>query len=448
VLNLANNITKQLLFKYKEERRMTKEQLKRAVLKKIDENAERIIEIGERVLMHPEMGYREFDTSALIKSEFERLGIPYRDGLAVTGVKANLKGRKALCRVCVIGEMDAVTCSTHPMADEVTGAAHACGHNAQIASMLGVAMGLSEFASELSGDVCFFAVPAEEFVEIGYREKLKARGDIEFFGGKQELIRLGEFDDIDMAMMVHAQGNSPENAVYLGGKGIGFVAKTVNFIGKAAHAGGAPHEGINALNAAMASMMCIHAQRETFRDEDKIRVHPIITNGGELVNVVPSLVTMEAYVRGASSEAIRDASHKVDRAIRGGTMAIGAECEIIDYKGYLPLVQADALTEIFDKNAREMENGPRVVYGVDMTGSTDIGDLGHIMPIIQPTMGGFNGNLHALEFSVSDKINAYVMPAKLMAAAIIDLLYGDASCALSVKEGFKPKMTKEEYLKF
>lgn len=427
---------------------MNKADLKERVLAAIDAHADEIIAIGEKIYNKPEMGYREFETSALVKEVFDKLSIPYRDKLAVTGVKGSLPGKSTNARVAVIGEMDAVTCSTHPSADPISGAAHACGHHAQMANMLGAAIGLSAIRGELDGDVCFFAVPAEEFVEIGFREKLRERGDLEFFGGKQELIRLGEFDDIDMAMMVHAQGNSPENAVYLDGKGIGFVAKTVNFIGKAAHAGGAPHEGINALNAAMAAMMCIHAQRETFRDEDKIRVHPIITNGGELVNVVPSLVTMETYVRGATHPAISDASMKVDRAIKGGTMAIGAECEIINYKGYLPLVQSAELSKIFEANAVSLPDAPKVIRGVDMTGSTDIGDLGHIMPIIQPTVGGFVGNLHAVEFGVSDKYQAFVLPAKLMAMTVVDLLADGASEALRIKADYKPLMTKEEYLAF
>ena len=427
---------------------MTKEELKARVCAAIDRESDRIIEIGRKIFENPEMGYREFKTAELVKTEFDRLNIPYRDRLAVTGVKANLKGKSDKARVAIIGEMDAVICRSHPAADEVTGAAHACGHNAQIATMLGAAIGLNEIQGELDGDVYFFAVPAEEYVEIGYREGLKEKGLIEFFGGKQELIRIGEFDDIDMAMMIHAQGNTPSNTVYLEGGAIGFVAKTVNFIGKAAHAGGAPHEGINALNAAMAAMMCIHAQRETFRDEDKIRVHPIITNGGELVNVVPALVTMETYVRGATAEAIRDASEKVDRAIAGGAMAIGAEHEIINYKGYLPLKQSKALSDVFKSNVEALSGGPEIGYGVDLSGSTDMGDLGHVMPIIHPTMGGFVGSAHARDFSVADEYAAYVEGAKLMAMTAIDLLYGGAEKALTIKREFCRPMTKEEYLNF
>ena len=314
--------------------------------------------------------------------------------------------------------------------------------------MLGVAMGLSQIAPYLDGDVCFFATPAEEYVEIGFREKLLERGDIQFFGGKQELIRLGAFDDIDMAMMVHAQGSTPDREAFIGGGSLGFVAKSIDFLGKAAHAGGAPHEGINALNAAMSAMMCIHAQRETFRDEDKIRVHPIITNGGELVNIVPSIVTMETYVRGANFHAIRDAASKVDRAIEGASYAIGATCNIKNYKGYFPLAQSSELSQLFEDNLKALPYEIKIHHGVDMVGSTDIGDLSHLMPVIQPTMGGYVGNLHAMEFGVSDREFAYLGAAKTMAMTVIDLLFDNAKEALSIKNNFTPLMSKKEYLNF
>ena len=427
---------------------MDKQLLKRAVCEEIDRNSGKIIEIAEHILANPELGYKERATAEYVKEQLSSLGIPCRDGLALTGVKGRLKGGRSEANVCVIGELDAVLCNTHPTANKESGAAHACGHNAQLAAMLGVAIGLSKYASELDGDVTFFAVPAEEFVEIGYRDSLARDGKIKYLGGKQELIRLGEFDDIDAAMMVHAQGNTPGNEVFVDGGSLGFVAKTVEFIGKAAHAGGAPHEGVNALNAAMAAMMCIHAQRETFRDEDKIRVHPIITNGGELVNVVPANVTMETYVRGASFEAINDAAAKVDRAIKGSAYAIGAEAEITDFKGYLPLCQDKALGAIFAENAAQFTERENIHYGIDMVGSTDMGDLCHLIPAIQPTMGGWIGNLHAKDFAPTDTTLAYINPAKIMAMTVIDLLYDGATAAKEIKAAFVPKLTKEEYFNF
>jgi len=419
-------------------------EIKKRVIEEIDKNSDKIISIAKEIYDNPEMGYREFKTAEVVSRELEKLGIECKKELAITGVKGNLKGNKSLARVAVIGELDSVCCLSHPDADKTCGAVHACGHNGQIAAMLGAAMALSAVKEHLDGDVCFFATPAEEYVEIVFREKLMERGKIKFFGGKQELIRLGEFDDVDLAMMIHAEATE-KNALFLNGSSLGFVAKTVNFIGKAAHAGGAPHEGINALNAAMASMMCIHAQRETFRDEDKIRVHPIITNGGELVNTVPDKVTMETYVRGANLDAINDASEKVDRALKGGSMAIGAKVDIKTYKGYLPLHQSEPMSALMAENASLLQDPPEIYYGIDMCGSSDIGDLSHIIPTIQPTMGGFSGKLHAEDYNVSNETLAYINPAKLMALTVVDLLVNNAGAALEIKKKFKQKLTKEQY---
>jgi len=92
-----------------------------------------------------------------------------------------------------MGELDAVVSPMHPCADPVTGAAHACGHNAQVASMLGAAMGLiyGNVLDKLAGDVAFMAVPAEEYVELEFRERLRDEGKIKFFGANRSLFGSG-----------------------------------------------------------------------------------------------------------------------------------------------------------------------------------------------------------------------------------------------------------------
>lgn len=412
--------------------------MKQAVCEKIDAHREEIFGWGEWVRKHPELGYKEYQTSQLVQKELEKLGLKCRTGLARTGVKATIGDPDAPVNICIIGELDAVKCYGHPDADPESGAAHACGHNAQIAALLGAAVGLVESGvlEQLHGRVTFFAVPAEEFVELDFRERLKKQGEIEYFGGKQELIRLGEFDDIDIAMMVHSQAGTLGPEIYLGGSSLGFTAKQITFRGKAAH-GSTPFDGVNALNAAMVALMGIHANRETFRDEDRIRIHPIITNGGELVNVVPSVVTMETYVRGARGEAIEDACRKVDAAVQAGALAIGAQCEILDTKGYLPLHQDAGVTEVFEENARELIGDKVTIYhGIDMVGSTDIGDLSQKIPCIQPTMGGFAGTAHGADFAISDPEAAYLLPAKIMACTVVDLLKDGAKRALEIKKKF------------
>lgn len=427
---------------------MTKCELKKEVCTAIDDHREDILSIGRSVFLNPEMGYKEYRTSELVKNVFSLLSIEYCDGLAITGVKATLKGRNNLCKAAVLGEMDAILCPMHPRSDKITGAAHACGHNAQIAAMLGVAMGFvkSGGMKYLDGDISFMAVPAEEFAELEFRQGLKESGKIGFLGGKQELIRLGAFDDIDMAMMVHCQADTPACNVFIHGRSTGFIGKMVRIIGKEAHAGAAPHEGVNALNAAMAALMCINAQRETFRDEDHIRVHPIITKGGDLVNIVPADVRMETYVRGKSIDAVLDANRKVNMAIRGGVYAIGAEAEITELPGYLPLNQDSGMGEFFKSNVAELEGVGSIEEGIDMFGSTDIGDLSSIIPVIQPTMGGYKGQAHSRDFQIANEEAAYILPAKAMAMTIIDLLWNGAEEAVKIKQSYQPQFTRETYL--
>ena len=134
--------------------------MKEKIIEAIDNLRNEIIEIGDYVLKNPEMGYKEYKTAELVKTVFDKLGIEYRDKLALTGVKGELCGNGEGPNICIIGEMDAVKCFGHPYADSDTGAAHACGHNAQIASMLGAAIGIvkSGIMEKLGGKVTFFAM--------------------------------------------------------------------------------------------------------------------------------------------------------------------------------------------------------------------------------------------------------------------------------------------------
>ncbi len=413
--------------------------MKNSIIETIDQYRQHIIDIGETILKNPELGYKEFKTAALVEKEFESLGLEYISELAVTGVKSTLKIDDTPVNICIIGEMDAVKCYGHPFANPETGAAHACGHNAQVATMLGAAYGLlkSGALKDLCGQITFFAVPAEEFAELDYRMSLRKEGKIEFFGGKQELIRIGAFDDVNIAIMVHALANSPEPYLHMGSTSLGFTAKHITFTGKASH-GSRPWEGTNALNAAMMALMGINANRETFRDEDKVRIHPIITNGGELVNVIPAKTEIETYVRGGNPGAIKDACQKVDNAVKAGALAVGADCEIEDIQGYMPLMQDKTLGDIFEENAKDILGEEYICHGIDMTGSTDMGDLSLKIPSIQPILGGITGTAHGEDYTITNKESIYITPAKLMACTVYDLLKNNAEKALKIIKDFKP----------
>lgn len=426
------------------------QELKNAALSAIDERKEHFVAIGERISACPELGYKERETGRLVADELEKMGLSVERGLALTGCKATARGREGGPIIGVLGELDALVCWEHPQANAETGAAHACGHNIQLGVMLGIAAGLmgSGVMKELAGGVSFLGVPAEEYVELGFRDQLRAKGEISFFGGKQEFLKRGYLDDIDIAMAVHSVDmDSHGKKAMIGATGTGFVGKRIQYRGRASHAGSAPDQGVNALNAAMLGLSGIHAQRETFPDKERIRVHPIITKGGDLVNIVPDDVQLESYIRGLTVEGIRDANVKVNRALQAGAMAVGAEVKITEIPGYMPLVNAPNLDGVFKANLLQFLTQDEVVEGGEFGGSTDFGDLSQIMPSLFGIFGGVSGALHTKGFRTADPEIAYVLPAKALAATIIDLLADGASMARQVVEGFKPRMTREEYLR-
>ncbi|MEL7625134.1 MAG: amidohydrolase [Clostridiales bacterium] len=426
---------------------MNKEELKIKVLEQIDKNAQRIIEIGQSIFQNPELGFKEYKTAALTADTLESLGLECQKGLALTGVKA-VAGKNQGPRVMVMGELDAVVCPLHPDADKQTGAAHSCGHNSQIAAMLGAAMGLVPFMEHLDGQAVFVGVPAEEYVELEFRERLRREGKIRFFGGKQEFIRLGILDDVDMGLMIHSHAGVEERKFLLDCDSSGFLGKLIAFTGKEAHAGAEPHMGINALNAASLAMMAINSQRETFREADRIRVHPIITKGGDLVNIVPADVRMETYVRGRNIKAVVDAAAKVDRALKGSAYAIGAEVKITNVPGYLPLIQNQRLNSLFAGNSAQLLGEENNLTGYELMGSTDAGDVSSLMPLIHVSTGGYAGTAHSKDFAICDPEMAYVMPAKAMAMTVIDLLWAGAVEAKQIMAEHRPAFSKEEYVAF
>jgi len=428
----------------------SKEDLKRRAAEIIDAKADELTAIAKTILKNPEPGFRELKTARLVAEQFGALGMQPRSGLAVTGVRADASGTSAGPTLAILGELDSLIVSDHPHADPGTGAAHACGHHCQIAMMLGAAAALTnhDVLDNLAGRIAFMAVPAEEYIEIEYRDDLRRAGKIEFLGGKPELVKLGEFDDVHLAMMLHTTSNPAEKLMCISNTNNGTVAKRIQFIGRASHAGGAPHLGINALNAAMMAMTAINFNRETFRDEDSIRVHPIITKGGEAVSAVPADVRMETFVRGRTVEALMDANAKVDRALKAGAMAVGAQVKIQTIPGYMPLQQNKAMAEIFRANAAELVGEENVGYVDHRGGSTDMGDISRLMPVIHPYVGGATGLGHGATYVVEDYALAVIKGAKALAYTAIDLLSDNASHGNSVAGGQRADMSIPEYLKF
>jgi len=313
---------------------LQKNEIKAKIIETIENNRSKIVELVDEIYKNPELGYKEEKTTKIIAEAFSDLEIDFKEHDNLSGINALLEMENPGPKLAVLGELDAVTCAEHPDADPETNAVHACGHNIQLGVMYGVAAAFKKAGveSELAGTLNFITTPAEEFIELEYRDQLREAGKINYFGGKQELIKRGSFDDVDISIMMHALDLGSKKAL-VAPKGNGFVGKNIRFIGQESHAGSAPEKGVNALNAAVLAMNNINAQRETFAEADRVRVHPIITKGGDIVNIVPADVRMESYVRARNIEAIKKANEKVDRSLKAGAMAVGADVKITDIPG-------------------------------------------------------------------------------------------------------------------
>ena len=329
------------------------DQTEALIIETIDRHREEILEFARDIYSHAELGYKEFQTSGKFVKKMEQLGLRTEKGFAITGVKAYLnEDKKENASLALLGELDALRIPEHAFANPETNAAHCCGHHAQMAGVFGAALALTvpEIAEKLDGQVVFFATPAEEYGEIEFKNQLREQGKIRYGGGKCELLRIGAFDDIDLCLTHHIR---PGNEILVGsGTGNGFVSKVIRVLGKASHAAGAPEKGVNALSAASLGLQALGLNRETFRDEDCVRVHPIITKGGNLVNVIPDEVVVETLVRGKTIEAFTDAAKKTDRSFKAGAIAMGAKVEISTLPGYLPTLAEEALPEL--KHAAEI----------------------------------------------------------------------------------------------
>lgn len=405
------------------------------IVNAVKKNRQLILDSESYLWKNPETGYREWKSSAYMEKVFEDLGYEITKAGNIPGFYTLIDTGREGPTVMILSELDALICGSHPEADPETGAVHACGHCAQGAAMTGIAAALKEpgVLDMFCGKIKLCVVPAEELLEIGYRRELRNKGIIKYFGGKAEFLARGYFDDVDIAFMAHTGG-----AFGVGAGHVGCIAKEIIYKGKAAHAGGAPWSGNNALYAATCGLNAANALRETFKDSDMIRFHPIITHGGEVVNAIPERVNVESYVRGKTFEAIRKANERINRALCGAALSFGANVEILDVPGYapennfLPLAEAarDATAKIFDDVEFKLSTGVS-------SGSTDMGDLCMVMPVIHPHVGGATGHAHGNDYYISDPEIACVMSAKWQLAVLSELLGNNGERAKSIIEAYE-----------
>lgn len=423
----------------------------------IDRRRTEILSFAQDIACHPEPGFEENRTASRVEEVLRPLGYEIETGMARTGVRADWIENEGP-NVTIIGEMDAIGCRTHPLADSVNGTAHACGHHAQLAAMIGAAIALAdeEVKASLSGSVSFFSVPAEEYIDAEKRTRLKNEGIVFAGSGKSELVRLGAFDKTDIVMTTHVHMVPVKEDFYLGNPACnGFTAERVTVLGKAAHAAIDPWNGVNALSIVNSAISMMGMMRETFREEDHARLHNVIRKAGDVLNSVPDEAVVETKIRASSLKRIKEIREMIDRAYDGAAYAFGGTVQREVLQGYMPVLwrEADAVMAEAVRELAEAEKSRsiswREVREQDFNNAcTDAGDLTHLFPVLNFTFSGFEGKLHGADFRITDPEKAYILPAKLLALSVYKLLKDGGREAEKIIADFRPVFDKEGYIRY
>ena len=395
----------------------------------LEKNENEIYALGENLFACAELGYRERETARIICKFLDEKGISYTKEHSLTGVKATTG--EGGYHIALIADMDAVLVG----AEGERIPFHSCGHSVQVASMLGV-LGAIHESKALEGTgvrLSFIATPAEEFIDLEHRNSLIKEGHVRYASGKQDMIANGLFDDVDCVLSIHVTG-TPGVKFDIGSTLAGFAIKKVIFHGAAAHSGAEAHLGKNALHAAALCLQACSYLLEQFPHEAGIQLHPILSEGGMSMNVIPERAVLETYIRANNNEYLFSACEKFDKAAESCAEALGLSCEVENTTGYMPLKQDKKLTSLLCEILREKYSEEEIAADIVSGASGDIGDLSFLMPAIQMGFAGFSGRIHSNIFEIENKKLAYIDSG----AAIMELV-------LKLAREPKHRVYKEDY---
>lgn len=413
------------------------QQIREQAFKYLESIQEELFTLGNKLFATPELGFKETQTRQIMREKIAHLNkINITDNLAVTGFSAVLQETQNTQTITLLAEMDAVY-QPHHFCAAHDGASHCCGHDSQMVIMYAVLKTFHDLGIQLPVNLELVFTPAEEFLDLDYRLEQKSLGKLQALSGKQELLAHNQLMNGAIIIASHSLGGNPNLDFDIGTNLAGFIIKRAKFRGKSAHAGAAPQQGINALNAANLAMNAIAYIRETFPNEDYIRVSPVIKNANLAASIIPEMVELEMYIRAATVEAIETTSSKIDNCLEGAAMAIGCSVEINNLVGYLPLRQNKLLSEIAYRNALTITDSKRILnnYGI-VAASGDIGDLSLLKPTIQIGYGGYKGTIHGVDFAIDRPEVLYIATAKLVISLVCDLLDNDLALFKQVANNF------------
>lgn len=332
-----------------------RDQLKQRVSAEIERRRDELIALSLRIHAHPEIAFQEEQAAAWLSEYLEAGGFTLERGICRIATAFRASYGSGEPRVAFLAEYDALP-----------GVGHGCGHNIIGTASAVAGIAAKAVADETGGTVLVIGTPAEEAA-----------------GGKVYMAARGAFDGLDCAMLVHP-GNRDTAVSYA----LACLELDVEFHGLAAHAAARPEAGLNALDAMISSFVNLGLLRQQLRDS--ARVHGIITDGGQAVNVIPHHTAASLLLRAEDDEYL-DATlkAKVLACFQAAAQATGCRLEYRwgEDSRYKAMRSNGPLAEAYRTNVETL--GRKVIDPESRRsmGSTDMGNVSALLPAIHPSIG-------------------------------------------------------------
>ncbi len=389
---------------------MDTKKLKTAVIGEIDSRRHQLRELSLKIHSNPELGFHEVKAADWLTQYLEENGFPIERGICELPTAFRGSYGQGKPAIAILAEYDALP-----------DLGHACGHNLIAASAVGAGVAAKSAIDRFGGSVLVIGTPAEEL-----------------YGGKVIMADRGAFDNFDIAMMVHPGTHNTATT-----EALACQALEVEFFGKAAHAAARPEAGINALEAMLQSFAAINSLRQHIKA--KARIHGIITDGGQVANVVPAHSAGTFLVRAEDDAYLNELKQRVLNCFIGAATASGARLE---YKWsnvcYAPLRNNLTLAQLFRQNMQSLGRQMPLSDPSKGFGSTDIGNVSQLVPSIHPFVAIAPEEVvtHSPQFALAAASEAgskgLLDAAKALAMTVVDLV-ANPEIVVKVKDEFAGK---------
>ncbi|MCD2348913.1 M20 family metallopeptidase [Clostridium guangxiense] len=386
--------------------------LQQDIINDINNKQDLYIKVSHDIHANPQIGNEEYFASELLENILFKEGFSLEKSLFghPTSFIARKKSAKSGPTIGFLAEYDALP-----------KIGHACGHNIIGTSSVAAAIAISNLINKIGGEIVVLGTPAEEGGINGSAKATFVKNDV--------------FKDIDTCLIVH-----PWNKNSVTGKCLALDPIDFEFFGKSAHAAAAPEEGINALNAVIELFNGINALRQHLTND--IKIHGIITNGGDAPNIVPEYAKAKFFIRAETRKSCNETTQKVINIAKGAALITGAKLKTTFFQNQIDdFLINRTLDMIFVKNAKLIGLNMETSLGYGL-GSTDAGNVSYVTPTIQPYLKIGNNNLapHTTEFcdaAISKEGDeALINAAKILALTALTLIT-DKDKLNAVKEDFK-----------